>query len=213
LYLRSAAPILGQVPPERYEPLPGLLELPAWLWRRTPRGARIALIASLLVVGVAAAVVIPATRQDSAAREAAAARERAELEERMVQRQLAEQRPRFGRTTAETRVAAAADLRAAIKADALRRVRAGALDGPILDVDCERFPRTVGEPAPEHDPSLRKGRYACVAVTARFEGGAFGHPYRALLDFQTGRYALCKVTPRIDIVKNPRVVTPRECGG
>ncbi len=56
----------------------------------------------------------------------------------------AEQRPRRGRSDSPGRVAMAADLSAAILADARARASAGELKGPILRVACDRFPKTVG---------------------------------------------------------------------
>ena len=80
-------------------------------------------------------------------------------------------------------------------------------------MECERFPRADGAPAPERDPTVRRGRYSCLAVTTRFEGGSLGHPYRALIDFTTGRYAYCKITGRPDLARDPRLATPPACGG
>jgi hypothetical protein len=86
-------------------------------------------------------------------------------------------------------------------------------------VECEPFPRTVGGTPPERDPSVRSGRYSCVAVTAEIarsqggEAGSIGHPYRAMVDFRTGRYAFCKISGRPDPTPDPKVVTPPACGG
>ncbi len=205
--------------PERYEPLPGLPQIPAWLWRRMGLVARLAAVVAVLTATAAAGVLIPVISEARQERAEADRRASAAAEEQKIRALQAEQRPHFGRSAATGRVEAAADLRSSIRADALRRVRAGALTGPIRAVECERFPRTVGEVAPERDPALRRGRYACVAVTAQFagsedvEGGSIGHPYRALLDFETGRYAFCKVTGRPDPTPDQRVTTPRACGG
>ncbi len=205
--------------PERYEPLPGLPQIPAWLWRRMGSAARAAAVATVLIAVAAAGVLIPVIRQAQQERAEADRRAATGAEEQRIQALQAEQRPHFGRSAAGGRVEAAGDLRAAIRADALRRVQAGTLDGPIRAVECERFPRTVGELAPERDPAVRRGRYACMAVTALFAptdgstGGSIGHPYRALLDFETGRYAFCKVTGRPDPTPDQRVATPRACGG
>ena len=183
------------------------------------RVARMAAVAAVLTVAAAAGVLIPVIREAQQERAEADGRASAAAEEQRIRALQAEQRPRFGRATGTGRVEAAANLRAAIRADALARVRAGALTGPIQGVECERFPRTVGEVAPERDPALSRGRYACVAVTAQFagndevEGDSIGHPYRALLDFETGRYAFCKVTGRPDPTPDQRVTTPRACGG
>ena len=57
---------------------------------------------------------------------------------------------------------------------------------------------------------------AVTSELARSEantGVVLGHPYRALADFETGRFAYCKVAGRPDAPADPRVTTPRECGG
>ena len=46
------------------------------------------------------------------------------------------------------------------------------------------------QPAPTRDLTRRRGRYSCLAITSEFTGGVIGHQYRALVDFETGRYAL-----------------------
>ncbi len=69
------------------------------------------------------------------------------------------------------------------------------------------------------DLSRRLGRYACVAATSEFErsetsvGGLLGYPYRAQVDFDSGRFALCKISGRPDPTPDPRVTTPGACGG
>ena len=111
---------------------------------------------------------------------------------------------------ARSRAAAVDELAAAIVTDARRRVRDGALEGPIRRVECEPFPRSLN---PERMLARRRVRLACLAVTADFERGALGYPYRALVDFKTGRYAFCKVSGRPDPTPDPDVTTPRACGG
>ena len=188
------------------------------------------LVALLLAVGGTIAL-IPSIGDSRRERAAADAREREAQHDRTIRDLQAQQRPVSGRTRATAqagaaprarlaaRAAARADLVAAIAADARRRVRAGALDGPIRRVDCEPFPRTVGGVDPAEQLSRRSGRYACVAVTADFEateesvGGSLGHPYRAMIDFESGRYALCKIAGRTDPTQNNQVTTPRKCGG
>ena len=88
-------------------------------------------------------------------------------------------------------------------------MRAGTLEGTIRRVECEPFPRSLN---PERQLARRRVRLTCLAVTADFEGGALGHPYRALIDFATGRYAFCKIAARLDPT-DAEVTTPRECGG
>jgi hypothetical protein len=216
---------------DRYEPLPGFADLPGWAWRRIGRRGRIAagvLLVAAIAVAVALASGIRESKRENAESER---RERARLEERRLQELRAEQRPHFGRLDAvapsgapaarrlEARAELMEGLAAAILADARRRVRRGRLEGPILRTACEPFPRTVEGIGAERDLSRRRGRYSCVAVTAdipRSEaslGGVIGHQYRVLVDFETGRYAFCKVSGRADAPPNPRVTTPRVCGG
>ena len=51
-------------------------------------------------------------------------------------------------------------------------------------------------------PSSASGRYNCLAVTSDIpatagnRAGVVGHPYRAKIDFLTGRYAFCKIRGR-----------------
>ena len=148
-----------------------------------------------------------------------------------IRRLQAEQRPRFAvsdslapvgaapGTRLEARAALMDELSASSGADARRRVRRGALDGPILGVECEPFPRTLTGVGAERDLSRRSGRYACLAATARFKagessiGGALGHPYRAKVDFQTGRYAFCKISGRPGPTADPRVTTRAPAAG
>jgi hypothetical protein len=197
----------------RYEPLPSLDQLPAWLWRRTSPRARIALGVSLLAAVVLTAALVPAIRRDQQARAAAEQRAHAARHAAAISALKREQQPRFGRSQAAARPAMLADLEAAILADALRRGAAA------LRTDCEPFPKTVGEPAPELDPRATGGSYACLAVTgvidrsAASTGGALGDPYRASIDFTTGRFALCKVAGRPDPIPDPEVTTPRACAG
>jgi hypothetical protein len=197
----------------RYEPLPSLDQLPSWLWRRTSRRARIALGVSLLAAIVITAALVPAIRRDQQARAAAEQRAHAARHAAAVSALQREQSPRFGRSRASARPAMLVDLEAMILADARRRGAAA------LRADCEPFPKTVGEPAPERDPRVTGGSYACLAVTrvidrsAATTGGALGDPYRASIDFTTGRFALCKVAGRPDPIPDPEVTTPRVCAG
>jgi hypothetical protein len=187
---------------------------------------------ALLLVAIAVALAL-ATGIRESKRETAKSerRERVRLEARRLRELRAEQRPRFGRFGAvapsgapaarrlEARAALMDGLAVAILSDARRRVRGGALDGPILRTECEPFPRTVEGTGAERDLSRRRGRYSCVAVTADIPrgeaslGGVIGHEYRVLVDFATGRYAFCKISGRAEAVPDPRVTTPRACGG
>jgi hypothetical protein len=215
---------------ERYEPLPGIAELPGWLWRKTPKLLRVALGVALVAAIVTAVFVGAGIRDSKQERERSEQREREAQRERLIARLEAEQRPRFGRSNAvlpadapdRARLAGRAKvmerLTATILADASRRVRRGDLDGPIRRVECEPFPRTVGGVGADRDLSRRHGRYACIAVTAEFGSetttrGVIGHQYRALVDFETGRFGLCKISGQAGPSREQLVTTPRACGG
>jgi hypothetical protein len=198
---------------QRYEPLPSLDRLPAWLWRRTGTKARVALGIVLLATIAATAVLVPALQREQRARAAAEQHAREVSHRLAVQALKREQRPRFGRSARAARPEMVRDLERAILADARRR------GAPALRAGCERFPKTVGDPPPERDPRVTSGSYACLAVTneidrsAATDGGALGDPYRASLDFTTGRFAFCKVAGRPDPIPDPEVTTPRACAG
>jgi hypothetical protein len=106
-----------------------------------------------------------------------------------------------------------------IQADARDRVRRGELDGPIRRVECEPFPRSVDGVGAHQDISRTSGRYSCVAVTAAFGSGevgatgVIGHRYRIAVDFETGRYAFCKVSGQAGPSREQLVTTPQVCGG
>ncbi len=101
----------------------------------------------------------------------------------------------------------------AILRDARARVRTKELKGPVHRVTCEVTRRSARA-------------YACTAVTNELEvpdrdrdkqsvTGVTGHPFRAVVDFRTGRYAWCKriLVPGEGGVIDPRAVVPlpKEC--
>jgi hypothetical protein len=212
---------------DRYEPLPGIGGLPRWVWDKLPRAGRIAL-ALLPFAIVALALLLGPGIDEAKDRRAAAERERlARLTAERAERIRAEQRPRFrrgvpaGRDLA-ARTALVAALPEAIRADARERVAAGALDGPIRGVRCEPYPRSVDGRGAHLDLSQPTGRYSCLAVTREVratetnERAAIGHPYRVMVDFDTGRYAFCKVTGRPgegSLSREILVPVPEVCGG
>jgi hypothetical protein len=117
-----------------------------------------------------------------------------------------------------------------VLADARRRAAAGELDGPIRDVTCEEYPRSVAGRGADQDLSKPAGNYSCIAVTARFSGseggdqaayaqseaGVIGHPYRIRIAFGSGRYAFCRVSGRPgegSLQALQAVTVPRVCGG
>ena len=218
--------------PDRYEPLPNLGQLPGWLWRKMGRRSRIALVLALLGALAVAVALAPGIQESKRKRLVSEQRERAEQRAKLIRRLEEEQRPRFGRSNSVAPAGADAaeqlaarhrtldKLMDAILHDARRRVRAGKLPPPpIRMVECEPFPRTVTIVGADKDLSRRRGRYSCLAVTSRLPssesnpGLVTGHPYRALVDFRSGRYAYCKTSRQPGPSEHPLVTTPRACGG
>jgi hypothetical protein len=208
------------IDPPRHEPLPGLVELPAWAWRRAGRAARAAAVLVLLGAVAFAVALVPSLRDAAREQDEATRRARAAQRAELVRRLEAEQRPRRGRSRsvapasagAAERLAARAgvmdELAAAITTDARVRERR-----TIRRTDCEPYPRTVDGVGAHRKLARRRGRYLCVAVTAEFEGGVLGEQYRALVDFASGRFAYCKVISQTGPTREQLVTTPRACGG
>jgi hypothetical protein len=195
------------------------------------RGVRIAgalVLLALVALGVA---LVPSIQDSQEERERAEERQRAAARAELARRLKEEQRPRFARSAAVAPAGAAPkerlgaraklmqELSASILADARRRVRRGALEGPVLRVECEPFPRSVDAVGADTDLARRRGRYSCIAVTAEFErseqsiGGVVGHQYRAQVDFESGRYAYCKISGQAGPERDQLVTTPQACGG
>ncbi len=213
--------------PDRYEPMPGIIDLPGWLWRRIPRAARIALVVAIVGLVGAILAIAPGIRESKSERDRAEQQQRQRAAAAREARIRREQRPRFVNGPAATSGVAArrrlVDAAAAsVLADARRRVAAGQLSGPIQGVDCEPFPRNVAGIGAEDSTHQRFGRYQCLAVTARFEetektsGGLLGHPYRLRIDFDSGRYVFCKIAGRPaegQLKRDLGVTVPTVCGG
>jgi hypothetical protein len=222
--------------PDRYEPLPGLLEIPGFLIRKIPPRARrpAAFTAAILLAAAVVALVISIPAITESKGERAASEQHAERErqaQRIAELQ-AELRLRTGRGDAargltgaaalEARHALAADVVSAVHDDALARVRAGEFTQSVDRVECERFPRGVGVPDPASDLSKATGRYSCLAITAdapRVEtnqASSIGYPYRALVNFETGRFSYCKISGRPgegSLTREFPVKVPPACGG
>jgi hypothetical protein len=212
---------------DRHEPLPGVAGFPKWVWGKLPRAGRVA-VALLPFAIVALILLLGPGIDESKDRRAETERQRQaqQTAERVAQLR-AEQRPRFERGTPAGRDVAAratlvASLPIAIQTDARQRVAAGALDGPIRSVECEPYPRSVDGQGAHLDPSQTTGRYSCLAVTRaveateRNEAATIGHPYRVLVNFDTGRYAFCKVSGRPgegSLDRQILVPVPEACGG
>jgi hypothetical protein len=218
--------------PDRYEPLPPLLEIPGHLVRKlSRRGKRIGLLL-LAAFAVALAVGIPGLVAAKHRNDAAAARADARAHAARLAQMRAEVRRIDGRGTSArglagtqaltARRALVADMATAIGADAVHRARTGEFGESAKHVQCSRYPAGVGVPDPSADLAAPTGRYACLAVTADFApgdttvGGAIGYPYRALVHFGSGRFAFCKISGRpgeMSITRTIPVPVPAGCGG
>jgi hypothetical protein len=219
-------------PPDRYQPLPSLLEMPGFLVRKlSHRGKEIA-IGALVLVAIAIAIGIPALVAAKHRHDAAAARASARAQAARIAQLRAEIRTVGGRGTparglhgaaaVSARHALVADLAAAITADAAKRLKTGEFTEPVHSVQCSRFPPAPGVQDPAANLALHRARYACLAVTASFNrgassiGGSIGYPYRALLHFGSGAFAFCKISGRPgeqSITSTIPVPVPLACGG
>jgi hypothetical protein len=213
--------------PDRYEPLPGLVELPGYLGRRLPFPVKATAGIVAVAAAVAIVVVAPIVGQAKEDRARAEAEQRARNQALYIKQLRHEQRPRFGRgapagTELPARRRLLIETAAGIKVDANRRAAAGELHGPILRVECRGFPLDAASIAPETNPANRVGRYACIAVTSDIPAtpgnrpGVVGHPYRARINFHSGRYAFCRVRGRpgeLAVRIRPAVPVPAVCGG
>lgn len=195
----------------RYEPLPPITGLPAFVWRRLSRAGRI-VVAALGVAALAGiAVAIPQLRDARRDADVRAEREEAAEDDLRIERLRRLVAPRTSSASGmPPRVLAR--LREDISADAARRT-----GDRILRVDCERL--AAAEAARS---TVRGAKLRCLAVTADFApseattGGSLGHPYRAVADFRTGRLTYCRVfgVPGEGGLTSRRAVTvPAECGG
>lgn len=222
--------------PDRYEPLPGLLEIPGHLVRKIPPRARkpaaYAAVALAVAAAVALALSIPAitdSKEQRAAGETQAERQRkaervAELQAqaRVREGSGAAARGLAGAAAIDARLALVDDLAAAVLDDAKSRTRSGELTQSVERVECERFPRRVGSDDPALDPTQSTGRYACLAVTADAprtdtqNPSSVGYPYRALITYETGRFAFCRVSGKPGegaLDREILVRVPPACGG
>jgi hypothetical protein len=222
---------------DRYDPVPGLLQLPRFLFRKLSlRGRRLAMVlgvvaaAGLVAFALIAWPAIQETKDERAAKEQQRlADSRAEREAQLREEQtVMRDRARIAGLTGPPSEAVAArevlltELEHSVEADASRRVEEGKLEKDILHAQCEPFPRTEDRDDPADDPNARRGRYECVAVTAVIQatednvGGVIGYPFRALVHYRSGRYAWCKISgqPGEGGFDYSRTVgVPRECGG
>jgi hypothetical protein len=192
----------------------GRLEiLGAWLRLWTPprdaivppvpwRGIAVASVLLVAVLGAAAALVLPGVAADRRDARERAERARAERHAAFLASVEREQRPgvRHGRPDPGPPVPAArrtaarrallAQAAAGIRSDALRRT-----PKRIGGVECEPFPRRLGQAAPVADLARPAAAYDCVAVTARFDRGIIGMNFRLVVNFRRGSIAWCRIIP------------------
>jgi hypothetical protein len=197
--------------PDRREPLPSLVELPAHLVRRLSRRGRrlLAIGGALMLVAtvVLVAVVVPHNRTRAADRDAQQAQRAASDADALRGRLARELRPIHGRgpvagdpharAALRDRRALVAGLEAAVAADARKRAQRGEHDR--RSARCFEFPKGVDDPPPADDLSRAVAIVECIAVTAEVApdsrtttGSLIGEPSRAGVDFRGGRYAFCK---------------------
>ena len=184
---------------ERYEPLPGLLSLPSFLYRKLGPGGRIAVKVGgavlVVAVTVAAIVLVPKISESNRERSAQERRDAAAALAERRRRLIEEQRPHRAHAppgASDTGVLAALDDE--ILADARRRVEAGETSGPPAKrVNCDQLAKRDGG---------RIVSYRCIAVTSDLPstdsspGGVLGHPYRAVIHFPSRTLTWCKLSGR-----------------
>jgi hypothetical protein len=183
----------GAPPPERYEPLPGVLGLPAFAWRRLGRRAQ--RLAILVAAVLAVAVVVLASQASRLLEESE--RERRENREEIARRLREDQRPRGAPLPAAADPIAT--LEREITADVTGRAEAGILTGSAEQTTCERIePRDVDTNRPIETPG--RTYFSCFARTraqdttaARLETG---YRFRARADEATRTLTWCKLNPR-----------------
>lgn len=205
-------------PSERHQPLPGVLGLPGFLYRKlSRRGRRRFKLGAGLAVVAGAALAIVLVPQIQEAKQESAARERREAAQSLADRRrrlIEQQRPRTGNATRSGPAELAAALPPAIKADAERRTHTGELQNAPKRVECEPL-----------DAVRRGGRsllsYSCTAVTSDLpvtgasEGGTIGYPYRALADPRDRSFTFCRVAGQPgegSYTREALARLPRACG-
>ena len=211
---------------QRYEPLPGLLGLPGFVWRRIPPAGRKALV----VLGVAAAVgTVVAIPHITAGKREGAARERradAVAKARAERRLRADQAPHRGRAAGAPRApraareaAVVAALERAITADAHARLRARRLPGPEVKATVCRESKQLADLQPR---ARRAGGavLACLAATtiSTAPGGkpfAIGFEFLGVTNWRRATFTWCKTNPppgeQFGGVRRAEVALSRAC--
>ena len=171
--------------------------------RRTRRRAAIGALATVAVIGAAAALIVPAVQHGKRQAEArarsadraalASERRRIALDQRL--HSAAAPGPHAALRAlpaAELTARLRSSLQASITADARARVRAHTLQGPVLRTECSAA-GPAGAPL---------ARYSCVAVNteilrgSRAAAGTLGYPFWAIVDRRRLSYRWCKLNPQ-----------------
>jgi hypothetical protein len=157
-------------------------------------GAVAAVLAAAGIAWLIASPSIDRTKRNNATRDAAA---QAAFIRSETARLKVDQRLHRGHAARphEGAPALVTDLQNAITADALARVRAGTINGPIHRTQCD--PITMGPLR----PNAVRGGYECVAVNAdipksKERSGVLGYPFWAVVNYRRGTFAWCKVNPK-----------------
>jgi hypothetical protein len=195
---------------ERHEPLPSLVALPGWLWRRAGRAGRVLTVVVLVGLIVAGAIYIPAGSRTTHRNAARDEREAVAAQAARVRATRLEQRPRHaGVAPGTSQMTLLRALESRIRADSAGRP--GHLS-PVRRVQCDLLER----------PTPHSRRYDCTAVTAEVIApgtggrGVTGYPYRALVDSRAGSLTWCKVAGQAgegSYTRQARTPIPAACGG
>jgi hypothetical protein len=171
-----------------------------------------AIVAALVLAGIAVALIVPGLRDSAGREQRVEAARHARLVAAERARVVAEQRPvvvrgpalKRGEDALAHRARLVAAGQAAITADAHARIRAGRLDGPVRGTDCTPYPATQLRTAQERDAAVPRNRYECLAYKTRFalpelqgkvRTGLYGTPYWLVLDYGSSKMTFCKITP------------------
>jgi hypothetical protein len=177
--------------PERRTPLPNVLMLPARGWRGLSRRGKVVVIALGAALFALAVALVPPALENASQNEANERAAIAANRERIRRELIEDQRPRRARLDASQPLAPA--LAEHVRADARRRARAGTLEGPIGNTECERITRTGEDP--------RYATFACLVErsgrgTYRGRDLLLGYRFRGRVELASGRAAWCKENPR-----------------
>lgn len=191
IFARHAAHAGGplEAAAERRSAVPGILRLPARLWRLMPGWGRVATGALLLALAAAVAVLLPQALETAADNRENERRAAAANLEQIRQDLIESQRPR--RAVLERPTPAA--LAAVVGEDFKRRVESGDLEGPAGPTTC----RPV-RPQPDRAAIV----FTCVAERGSEKGVYLdrrlvsGYRFKARVVRATGAAAWCKENPR-----------------